>query len=54
MKTREKINVPGNLIEDFLSCLIMYPSVAVQLSMTVDDLVETEKKSKACAFDRVV
>ena len=54
MKTRERINIPGNLIEDFLCSLIMYPSVAVQLSMTVDALVEAEKKSKSCAFDSVV
>ena len=44
-KTREKMNIEGSIIEDFVVSVILYPSVAVQLEMTTDNLCREEENS---------
>ena len=49
MQTREKLGIRGHILEDFLACFFLYPSVIVQLELTLKKLndcnVETQKKS---------
>ena len=43
-KTRDKMGIEGSIIEDFAVSVILYPSVAVQLEMTTDNLCRKKKK----------
>ena len=47
MQTREKLGIRGHILEDFLACFFLYPSVIVQLEWTLKKLddcnVETLK-----------
>ena len=43
-KTRNKLEIEGSIIEDFMVSVILYPSVAVQLEQTTDDLSRREEE----------
>ena len=42
-KTRDKIGIEGSIIEDFVVSVLFYPSVAVQLELTTEDLCREEE-----------
>ena len=37
MHTREKLNIQGHIIEDFLVSIMLYPSVVLQMKMSLDN-----------------
>ena len=47
-KARDKMDIEGNLVEDFVVSLIFYPCVAVQLEMTIENLCAKEENSTTC------
>ena len=51
MHTREKLNISGHIVEDFASTLFFYPSVVLQLKMTLEDTFDTDMGSKTYIFD---
>jgi len=44
-KIRDRLRIEGSIIEDFLVSVILYPSVAVQLEVTMDNLCSKEENS---------
>ena len=45
MNTRNKLYISGHAIEDFIASIIMYPSVAMQLEMTLNARNKTNEQS---------
>ena len=35
-RTREELNIQGHIIEDFVASILLYPSVVLQMKMTLD------------------
>ena len=54
MHTREKLNIPGHILGDFIASLFLYPSVVVQLEWTLKKLDEDNLKSNACTFNHII
>ena len=46
LQAREKLGIHGNIFEDFLSALLFYPCVAIQLDMSTKDLMFEDKEEK--------
>ena len=46
MHTRDKLNISGHIIEDFISSFLLYPSVVVQLKMTLDSTLRNDVNFK--------
>ena len=51
MQTRQKLNISGHVVEDFLCSVILYPSVVAQMEMTLDSRVEKDRNTKSDIFD---
>lgn len=51
---REKLKISGHVVEDFACSLVMYPSVAIQLEMALDNTLEAELGSKTYVFDSLI
>ena len=51
MKARGKLSISGHPIEDIASSLVLYPSVAVQLTMALENKLDAETGSKTFIFD---
>ena len=53
-KTRHQLKIEGNVVEDFLVSVFLYPCAAVQLELTTDSLAiddypsETEENKSLC------
>ena len=45
MQTREEFNIPGHIIEDFLASVMLYPSVVLQMKMSLDKQLVQSKYS---------
>ena len=45
MHTREKLNIQGHIIEDFLVSIMLYPSVVLQMKMSLDKYTMKSKHS---------
>ena len=45
MQTREEFNIPGHIIEDFLASVLLYPSVVLQIKMSLDKQLIQSKYS---------
>ena len=54
MNARKKLNISGHVIEDIASSLILYPSVAVQLNMLLENTLDAEMGSKTYIFDSAI
>ena len=48
MNARDKLYITGHPVEDFLCSLIMYPSVCIQLEMTLKNRKETHSQLQKC------
>ena len=44
--TRNKLEIDGSIIEDFVVSVMLYPSVAVQLEIATANLMEREEEDK--------
>ena len=51
---REKLKISGHVVEDFACSLVMYPSVAIQLEMALDNTLEAELGAKTYVFDTLI
>ena len=45
--TRNKLEIEGSIIEDFVVSVMLYPSVAVQLEIATANLMEREEEDNA-------
>ncbi len=46
MQVRSRLQIPGNVWEDFFAALIMYPSCALQIDLTTKEIEESERDAE--------
>ena len=46
MDTREKLGISGNILEDFLASVFLYPGVIVQMEWTLKKLEDKDEETK--------
>ena len=54
MHARQQLNIAGHILEDFLACLFLYPSVVVQLEWTLEKSVGDSAKLKAQIMNNIL
>lgn len=54
MHAREKLRIEGHILQDFLACFFLYPSVIVQLEWTLKQLDDDTLKSNTYHFNHVI
>ena len=50
-RTREKLNISGHIVEDFVSSMLLYPSVVVQMDITLKETLDSGMGAKTYIFD---
>ena len=51
MHTRQALDISGDVVEDFVSSVFLYPSVVVQLDMALENTLDKGTGSKTYIFD---
>ena len=46
MEVRDKFGISGNILEDFLASVFLYPGVIIQMEWTLDGMQEKDEESK--------
>ena len=54
MHARQQLNIAGHIVEDFLACIFLYPSVVVQLEWTLKKFVGDCAKLKAHDMNNIL